>query len=120
MAAFQDLGVALRGLFIIDPAGILRQVTINDIAVGRSVSETIRLLKAYQFVSVEFGLVEFPPPALEFNRFASFLFFQTDEYGEVCPANWDPEDKAKSRSIKADPKGALEYFAQSVSGDGTK
>ncbi|KAF8644215.1 hypothetical protein AX16_008626 [Volvariella volvacea WC 439] len=56
-----DEGISLRGLFIIDPKGVIRQITINDLPVGRSVDETIRLVKALQF---------------------------TDEHGEVCPANW--------------------------------
>ncbi|KAJ3272780.1 Peroxiredoxin-2 [Borealophlyctis nickersoniae] len=56
-----DVGVALRGTFIIDPKGIVRQITINDSPVGRSVDETLRLLEAMQFA---------------------------DEHGEVCPANW--------------------------------
>lgn len=42
-------GVALRGLFIIDPKGILRQITINDLPIGRSVDETLRLIQAIQF-----------------------------------------------------------------------
>lgn len=46
----EDEGVALRGLFIIDPQGVLRQITVNDLPVGRSVDETIRLIKAFQFV----------------------------------------------------------------------
>ncbi|RDB21941.1 Peroxiredoxin [Hypsizygus marmoreus] len=57
----EDEGIALRGLFLIDPKGILRQITVNDLPVGRSVDETIRLIKAFQF---------------------------TDKHGEVCPANW--------------------------------
>jgi len=59
----EDEGIALRGLFIIDPKGIIRQITINDLPVGRSVDETLRLLDAFQF---------------------------TEKYGEVCPANWNP------------------------------
>ena len=58
-----NAGVALRGLFIISPTGVLRQITVNDLPVGRSVDETLRLVKAFQF---------------------------TDEHGEVCPANWTP------------------------------
>jgi len=58
-----DAGVALRGLFIISPTGVLRQMTVNDLPVGRSVDETLRLLRAFQ---------------------------HTDEHGEVCPANWQP------------------------------
>ncbi|KAL7674156.1 hypothetical protein ACOME3_000436 [Neoechinorhynchus agilis] len=57
----EDAGIAYRGLFVIDPKGILRQVTINDLPVGRSVDETLRLVDAFKF---------------------------TDEHGEVCPANW--------------------------------
>lgn len=59
----ENAGVALRGLFIIDPSGTVRQITINDLPVGRSVEETLRLLKAFQFV---------------------------EKHGEVCPANWTP------------------------------
>ncbi|XP_032221333.1 peroxiredoxin-1 isoform X1 [Nematostella vectensis] len=59
----EDQGVALRGLFIIDDKGILRQITINDLPVGRSVDETLRLIQAFQF---------------------------TDKHGEVCPAGWRP------------------------------
>jgi alkyl hydroperoxide reductase subunit AhpC len=58
-----DCGVALRGLFIIDPVGVLRQATINDLPVGRSVDETLRLVKAFQYNAV---------------------------HGEVCPAGWNP------------------------------
>ncbi|ORY59887.1 peroxiredoxin [Leucosporidium creatinivorum] len=79
----EDAGVALRGLFLIDPKGTLRQITINDLPVGRSVEETIRLVKAFQF---------------------------TDEHGEVCPASWDPETNAST--IKTDPKAKLEYFKE--------
>lgn len=56
-------GLPLRGLFIIDGNGVLRQITINDFPVGRSVEETVRLLQAFQFV---------------------------DKHGEVCPAGWKP------------------------------
>ena len=40
-------GAALRGIFIIDGEGKLRSMQINDDAVGRSVDETIRLIKAF-------------------------------------------------------------------------
>jgi alkyl hydroperoxide reductase subunit AhpC len=62
----EDEGIAFRGLFIIDDKGILRQITINDLPVGRSVDETLRLVQAFQF---------------------------TDKHGEVCPANWKPGKK---------------------------
>ncbi|KAH8035317.1 hypothetical protein HPB51_004558 [Rhipicephalus microplus] len=59
----EDEGIPFRGLFIIDNKGLLRQMTINDLPVGRSVDETLRLVQAFQY---------------------------TDKYGEVCPANWKP------------------------------
>ncbi|RWS11905.1 thioredoxin-dependent peroxide reductase-like protein [Dinothrombium tinctorium] len=60
-----DGGIALRGLFLIDPKGVLRHSTINDLPVGRSVDEALRVVKAFQFV---------------------------EKHGEVCPANWKPGD----------------------------
>ena len=44
----EEEGVALRGLFIIDPEGILRYSAVHDLNVGRSVDETLRVLKALQ------------------------------------------------------------------------
>jgi alkyl hydroperoxide reductase subunit AhpC len=44
----EDKGIALRGTFIIDPDGILRQASVNDLPIGRSVKETLRLVKAAQ------------------------------------------------------------------------
>jgi len=41
-------GVALRATFIVDPAGIIRWVSVNDLSVGRSVPETLRVLDALQ------------------------------------------------------------------------
>jgi len=64
-----DAGIALRGLFLIDPSGNIRHATVNDLPVGRSVDETIRVIEAFQFV---------------------------EKNGEVCPANWKPgEDTIK-------------------------
>lgn len=48
-AAFSLVHVFLRGLFIIDGKGILRQITMNDLPVGRSVDETLRLVQAFQY-----------------------------------------------------------------------
>ncbi len=45
----EDEGIAFRGLFIIDGAGKLRQITVNDLPVGRDVDETLRLVQAFQF-----------------------------------------------------------------------
>lgn len=44
----EDKGIALRGTFIIDPDGILRYALYHDLGVGRSVTETLRVLKALQ------------------------------------------------------------------------
>merc|ERR1711973_1026279 len=41
----EDQGITLRGLFIIDPQGVVRQITINDLPVGRDVDETLRLVQ---------------------------------------------------------------------------
>lgn len=43
-----DQGIALRGTFIIDPEGVLRYALYHDLGVGRSVTETLRVLKALQ------------------------------------------------------------------------
>jgi len=59
----EEAGLAFRGLFIIDNKGVLRQITINDLPVGRDVDETLRLVQAFQY---------------------------TDKHGEVCPAGWRP------------------------------
>ena len=50
-------GVALRGLFLISPDGIVMHSTVNSLSVGRSVSEAMRVLKAFQFVATHQGLV---------------------------------------------------------------
>jgi alkyl hydroperoxide reductase subunit AhpC len=44
----EDEGVALRGLFIIDPAGILQYVVVHNLNIGRSVDETLRVLEGLQ------------------------------------------------------------------------
>ncbi|TXG58161.1 hypothetical protein EZV62_015990 [Acer yangbiense] len=75
------LGIALRGLFIIDKEGVIQHSTINNLAIGRSVDETLRTLQALQYVQ--------------------------ENPDEVCPAGWKPGEK----SMKQDPKGSKEYFA---------
>ncbi|KAK0137582.1 Thioredoxin-dependent peroxide reductase, mitochondrial [Merluccius polli] len=55
---------SFRGLFLIDPQGVVKHMSVNDLPVGRSVEETLRLVKAFQFV---------------------------ETHGEVCPASWTPE-----------------------------
>ena len=61
-----DGGVALRGLFFIDKQGVVRHVTINDLPLGRSVDEALRVIDAYQHF---------------------------EKHGEVCPADWKPGRK---------------------------
>jgi peroxiredoxin (alkyl hydroperoxide reductase subunit C) len=56
-----DGAVALRGLFLIDREGLVRHELVNDLPIGRSVDEALRVLDALQHFEV---------------------------HGEVCPANW--------------------------------
>lgn len=58
---YKETHHTLRALFIIDPAGKIRHYSMTDLAVGRSVDETYRLVTAFQHV---------------------------DEHGDLCPANW--------------------------------
>ncbi len=73
-------GVALRGLFIIDKEGIIQHATINNLAFGRSVDETLRTLQAIQYVQ--------------------------SHPDEVCPAGWQPGDK----TMNPDPVKSKVYF----------
>jgi peroxiredoxin 2/4 len=60
-------GVALRGLFLIDQQGVVRHALINDLPLGRSVDEALRVLDALQF---------------------------HEKNGDVCPANWHAGEEA--------------------------
>ena len=62
----EEEGIAYRGLFLIDQAGIIRHQLINDLPLGRSVNEVLRLLEA-----------------LIFHK----------KHGQVCPANWNKGEK---------------------------
>ena len=44
----EDKGIALRGLFVIDPEGVLRYKVIHDLNIGRSAEETMRVIQALQ------------------------------------------------------------------------
>ena len=44
----EEKGIALRGLFIVDPKGILQYSVVHNLGVGRSVDETLRVLQAFQ------------------------------------------------------------------------
>ena len=47
----ENVGVDLRGLFIINPEGVVEQITTNNFSVGRNVDEAKRLVQAIQFVA---------------------------------------------------------------------
>ena len=76
-----DDGEADRGLFLINPKGVIMHMTINKAPVGRNVDEVLRVLQAYQYVE--------------------------SHPDEVCPANWTPGEK----TMKEDPRGSKEYFS---------
>jgi peroxiredoxin (alkyl hydroperoxide reductase subunit C) len=66
-----DDGVALRGLYLIDREGIVRHALVNDLPIGRSVSEALRVLDALRFHELR---------------------------GDVCPANWSEGDDGIAES----------------------
>lgn len=59
-------GITLRGVFIIDPKGVIRYKLVHDLGIGRNIDEVLRVLAAIQ---------------------------QVEKSGEVCPANWRPGAK---------------------------
>ena len=61
--------------------GVIQHATINNLAFGRNVEETLRILQAIQYVQ--------------------------ENPDEVCPAGWKPGEN----TMKPDPKGSKEYFA---------
>lgn len=69
----EDGTVALRGLFLVDPDGVVQHATVNNLSVGRSVDEALRILQAFQYVR---------------------------EHGEVCPADWKPGEKTMKADWK--------------------
>nr|YP_009293613.1 thiol-specific antioxidant protein [Rhodymenia pseudopalmata]AOM64295.1 thiol-specific antioxidant protein [Rhodymenia pseudopalmata] len=75
-----DSGTALRGLFIIDKQGFIQHYLVNNLDFGRSVDETMRVLKAIQYVQ--------------------------NHPDEVCPANWQPGNP----TIASNPKQSKAYF----------
>jgi peroxiredoxin (alkyl hydroperoxide reductase subunit C) len=67
------VGIALRGTFLIDSKGIVRHQVINDLPLGRSIEEALRMVDA-----------------LEYH----------EKHGEVCPAGWNKGQKAMEASPK--------------------
>lgn len=59
----ENQGVAFRGLFLIDKNGVIQHMVINNLPLGRSVDETLRMIDALT---------------------------HHETYGEVCPADWKP------------------------------
>lgn len=68
-----DSGIALRGLFLIDKAGIVRHQVVNDLPLGRSIDEALRMVDALQTF---------------------------EDVGEVCPANFKKGDKTMKPTQK--------------------
>jgi peroxiredoxin 2/4 len=60
-------GMALRGTFLIDKKGVIQHMSVNNLGLGRSVDESLRMVDALQHL---------------------------EEHGEVCPANWIKGDDA--------------------------
>lgn len=78
--SFQGAPVAFRGTFLIDKEGVVRHESVNDLPLGRNIDEYLRLLDAQLHV---------------------------EQYGEVCPANWEEGEAA----MKASNEGVAEYFS---------
>lgn len=63
----------MRGLFLIDKSGVVRHQVVNDLPLGRSVDEALRMVQALRFV---------------------------EEHGEVCPANWHQGSRTIKPTVK--------------------
>ncbi len=69
-----DENIAYRGLFLIDQQGVVRHQLVNDLPLGRSVTETLRVLEALQHV---------------------------ETHGEVCPADWNKNQTAIKPTLES-------------------
>lgn len=78
----EEAGVAFRGVFLLDPEGVVQSAIVNNLPVGRNVNEVLRTLKAFQYV--------------------------TSHDGEVCPANWEEG----SDTMKESPDGVAQYLSE--------
>lgn len=72
-----DEAVALRGLFLIDQKGTVRHQVVNDLPLGRSVDEALRMVQALQFF---------------------------EKNGEVCPANWKEGSRTIKPTVQESKK----------------
>jgi len=75
----EDAGVALRGTFLIDKEGVIKHAVVNDLGLGRNIDETLRMVDALH---------------------------HHEQYGEVCPANWNKGDDAMTPT----PDGVAGYL----------
>jgi len=71
--AFNGEPVAYRGTFLIDKEGIVRNQVVNDLPLGRSIDEALRIVDALQYF---------------------------EKNGEVCPANWEEGKEAMSATAE--------------------
>ncbi len=78
---FEGIPQAYRGLFLIDKEGVVRHQVVNDMPLGRNVDEVLRMIDALQF---------------------------TEEYGEVCPADWHKGEKG----LSATQEGIASYLSE--------
>jgi peroxiredoxin (alkyl hydroperoxide reductase subunit C) len=69
----EEEGLALRGTFIVDPKGVIKTAEVHDNAIARDMKETVRKLKAAQYVAAH--------------------------PGEVCPAKWKEGEKTLAPSL---------------------
>ena len=71
---FHGAPIAFRGTFLIDKAGIVRHLVINDFPLGRNIEESLRMVDA---------------------------LIHNEENGEVCPANWNKGKKAIKETVES-------------------
>ena len=69
----EEAGLADRGTFVIDPEGVIKTMEVHDNAIARDVTETVRKLKAAQYVA--------------------------SHPNEVCPAKWKEGEATLAPSI---------------------
>ena len=84
----EEEGTAQRALFMIDPKGVVRSITVNDADDGRSVDEAQRVLDALVF---------------------------KDEYGEDCGVDWKKGDKDIDITDKSHVEGSVDLYKKSWS-----
>ena len=69
----EEEGLALRGTFVINPAGEIKIAEVHDLGIGRAANELIRKIQAAQYVA--------------------------EHDGEVCPASWQPGQETLKPSL---------------------